>query len=140
MMHRPVRKASQSGLPPGALVHVGPERTAPVKLQLIEYDEQRLEEQEAATVEACLHFFETSSHTWLNVTGVHQMDIIEKIGVMSGGRLKILAQGPRTPESESAAWAAFYAHMANLGNPVPAAPAAAPGPTDATATTRWPSC
>jgi hypothetical protein len=42
----------------------------------------------------------------------------------AGGRLKILAEGPKTPESESAAWTAFYAHMANLGNPVPSDPSA----------------
>jgi integrase len=38
----------------------------------------------------------------------------------AGGRLKILAKGPKTAETESAAWAEFYAHMARLGNPVPA--------------------
>ena len=36
----------------------------------------------------------------------------------AGGKLKILAKGPQTAETEAAAWDAFYAHMARLGNPV----------------------
>lgn len=41
----------------------------------------------------------------------------------AGGRLKVLGRGPKNADTQSAAWAAFYAHMTQLGNPVPAAPA-----------------
>jgi integrase len=42
----------------------------------------------------------------------------------AGGRLKVLARGPKNAETEAAAWDAFYAHMARLGNPVePSTPA-----------------
>ena len=36
----------------------------------------------------------------------------------AGGRLKILAKGPKNAETEATAWDAFYVHMAKLGNPV----------------------
>lgn len=36
----------------------------------------------------------------------------------AGGKLKILANGPKSADTESAAWDAFYAHMVKLGNPV----------------------
>jgi integrase len=36
----------------------------------------------------------------------------------AGGKLKILAGGPKNADTEAAAWNAFYAHMAKLGNPV----------------------
>ncbi|MBM4073138.1 MAG: hypothetical protein FJ271_30080 [Planctomycetes bacterium] len=36
----------------------------------------------------------------------------------AGGKLKILAKGPKNSDTESAAWDAFYGHMVNLGNPV----------------------
>jgi hypothetical protein len=36
----------------------------------------------------------------------------------AGGKLKILAKGPKNADSETAAWDAFYAHMAQLGIPV----------------------
>jgi hypothetical protein len=40
--------------------------------------------------------------------------------IRAGGRLKVLAEGPKNADTE-AAWTAFYAHMNQLGNPVPAA-------------------
>ncbi len=36
----------------------------------------------------------------------------------AGGKLKILAKGPKNADTEAAAWDAFYVHMAMLGNPV----------------------
>src|SRR5687768_16658758 len=36
----------------------------------------------------------------------------------AGGRLKILAKGPKNSHTEAEAWNAFYAHMAKLGQPV----------------------
>jgi len=36
----------------------------------------------------------------------------------AGGSLKVLSKGPQNAQTEAAAWDAFYAHMAKLGNPV----------------------
>jgi len=36
----------------------------------------------------------------------------------AGGKLKILAKGPKNAETEAAAWNAFSADLAKLGNPV----------------------
>ena len=36
----------------------------------------------------------------------------------AGGRIKILAKGPKNAQTEAAAWDAFYAHMARLGTPI----------------------
>lgn len=80
MIFNQTRKAQTAGLSPGTLVHVGRERTAPVKFQVIEYDEHRLEEREVATAEQCFPFLDAPTQTWLNVTGVHELDAIEKIG------------------------------------------------------------
>jgi hypothetical protein len=44
--------------------------------------------------------------------------------IRAGGRLKVLAGGPKSADTEAAARTAFYAHMTRLGNPVPAAAAA----------------
>lgn len=40
----------------------------------------------------------------------------------AGGKLKILAKGPKNAETESTAWDAFHIHMARLGSPVEDAP------------------
>ena len=36
----------------------------------------------------------------------------------AGGRLKLLAKGPKNADTEGAAWDMFYVHMAKLGQPV----------------------
>ena len=40
----------------------------------------------------------------------------------AGGKLRLLAQGPRNSETEAQAWDAFYRHMAQLGRPISEAP------------------
>lgn len=75
------KKVSQkAGLPPGTLVHVGDERTEKVKIQVIDYDEASLEEREVKNVEECFPFKDRATVTWINVDGVHEVEIIEKIG------------------------------------------------------------
>jgi len=70
----------KAGLPPGTLVHVGEERTSKVKITIIDYDAASLEEREAKRVEECFPFKEKSTVTWINIDGVHDLQIIEKIG------------------------------------------------------------
>ena len=80
MLRRATRRSSKAGLPPGTLVHIGKKRTEPVKLLLMEYDEQQFEERAIATPEGCFPFLDTPTITWLNITGVHDVAVIEKIG------------------------------------------------------------
>lgn len=76
-----IRKSSKMvGLPPGTLIHIGEEKTAKIKITIIDYDEAQLQEKEARKVEDCFPFKDTPTITWINVNGVHQPDIIEKIG------------------------------------------------------------
>ena len=80
-MPRFIKRSSKTiGLPPGSLVHVGDTRTAKVKITVIDYDEKNFEEKEVKKVEECFPFKEKPTVTWINVDGVHQLDIIEKIG------------------------------------------------------------
>jgi len=81
---RYIKKSSKTiGLPPGSLVHVGDSRTAQVKITVIDYDEKNFIEKEVS-VEECFLFKDKPSVTWINIDGVHQIDIIEKIGLHFG--------------------------------------------------------
>ncbi|MBU1941500.1 MAG: magnesium/cobalt transporter CorA [Candidatus Thermoplasmatota archaeon] len=83
-MARFIKRSSKTiGLPPGSLVHVGESRTAQVKITVIDYDEQNFIEKEVSA-EECFPFKDKPSVTWINVDGVHQIDIIEKIGLHFG--------------------------------------------------------
>ncbi|NJD55290.1 MAG: magnesium/cobalt transporter CorA [Nitrospirae bacterium] len=84
MQHRAgktVRKRSQkSGLPPGSLVHIGVQRVEKTKITVISYDETQFTEQSFDSVEACIPFRESPAITWINIDGIHQTDILEKLG------------------------------------------------------------
>ncbi|MCG7848903.1 MAG: magnesium/cobalt transporter CorA [ANME-2 cluster archaeon] len=80
-MSRLFKKTSTKiGLPPGTLVHIGEKKIDKVRITLIDYDETHLEEKEIKTVEECFSFKDKPTVTWINIDGLHQVDIIEKIG------------------------------------------------------------
>lgn len=77
----PVKKRStKTGLPPGALIHIGEKKTELAKIKILDYDENQFDEIEAKTIEECFPFKEKPTITWINIDGLHQVDIIEKIG------------------------------------------------------------
>ena len=77
----PFKRYSQKvGLPPGSLVYVGEERTEPIRITIIDYDETHLHETEVQTVEECLPYTHTETVTWIHIKGIHEPKIIEEIG------------------------------------------------------------
>ncbi|MFO8133361.1 MAG: magnesium/cobalt transporter CorA [Thermoplasmatota archaeon] len=73
-------RSSGIGLPPGSLVYRGEKPAGPVKITLMDYDVSHVEEREIQRVEECFPFKDTPTITWVNVDGLHEVDIIEKIG------------------------------------------------------------
>ncbi|MBT8491158.1 MAG: magnesium/cobalt transporter CorA, partial [Deltaproteobacteria bacterium] len=75
------RKASnKAGLPPGSLVHVGEKKAEDVKITIMDYDQTSFMEKEVENVEECFPFEETPTVTWINIDGLHHVEIVEKIG------------------------------------------------------------
>ena len=84
-MSRFLKKMSRkAGLPPGTLIHVGERKTEEVAITIIDYDQTTYKRIEAQTIEECAPFKETSTVSWINIDGLHQVDIIEKIGGQFG--------------------------------------------------------
>ena len=81
MIPKPFRKRSEKrGLPPGTLVHIGERKAEKVRITIIDYDETQFQEKEVETIEECFPFKDTQTVTWINIEGLHQLEIIEKIG------------------------------------------------------------
>jgi magnesium transporter len=74
------RTSNKVGLPPGTLVHIGEKRTEKVNITVIDYDQSHFEEKVLDTIEQCFPFKETPTVTWINIDGIHEVEIIEKIG------------------------------------------------------------
>lgn len=74
------KRSTKTGLPPGALVHIGEKKAEKVRINILDYDENQFEEKEAKNIEECFPFKDKPTITWINIDGLHQVDIIEKIG------------------------------------------------------------
>ncbi len=80
-MGRSIKKGRlKPGLPPGALVHVGERKEGRAKITLIDYDEAGVREKELRNIEESFPFKDLPSVTWINIDGLHETGIIEKIG------------------------------------------------------------
>jgi len=80
-MPRFIKKTSKkAGLPPGTLVHIGERKTKKVRITVIDYDETQFEQEAVKTVEECLPFKDKPTVTWINIDGLHDVKVIEKLG------------------------------------------------------------
>ncbi|SPD74952.1 Magnesium transport protein CorA [uncultured Desulfobacterium sp.] len=80
-MVRFIKKTSKkAGLSPGTLVHVGDIKAEYVRIRVADYGEDYYEEKEITNIEECLPYKKKSTVTWINIDGLHDVDIIEKIG------------------------------------------------------------
>jgi magnesium transporter len=81
MMRRLKKKRSDTiGLPPGTLIHIGERKAEKAKIRILDYDEVKIEEKEATTIEETFPFKDKPTVTWVNIDGLHEIDIIEKLG------------------------------------------------------------
>jgi len=76
MMRLTKKRSEKAGLPPGTLVHIGERKTEKVRIRILDYDEAQFEEKEAKTIEECLPFKDIQTVTWINIDGIHQVEII----------------------------------------------------------------
>lgn len=78
------KRSEKAGLPPGSLVHIGEEKTQESKITIMDYDETHFQEKEIKTIEECFAFRDMPTVTWINVDGLHQVEILEKLGEYYG--------------------------------------------------------
>jgi len=84
-MLRLIKKRSEkAGLPPGSLVHIGEKKAEEVKITIIDYDEIHFQEKVIKTIEECIPFKDKPTVTWINVDGIHQVELLEKLGQCYG--------------------------------------------------------
>ncbi len=79
-MPRLVKRSKKTGLPPGTLIHIGERKTEKTRITIIDYDETQFEEKQAKRIEECFPFKDKPTVTWINIDGIHEVEIIEKLG------------------------------------------------------------
>ncbi len=76
-----VKRASEKcGLPPGTIVHVGDKWTEAVKITVIDYDKDHCQVQKISDIEEVFPFRDSPTVTWINIDGIHDVTIIERLG------------------------------------------------------------
>ena len=79
-VHKFVPRVSEKGTPPGTVQYVGIPRTEKTKIELIEYNESEIAEYVIERPDQLKKFLQTDNIKWIRVTGVHDVDLIARIG------------------------------------------------------------
>jgi len=83
MRKRLVKKTGKKvGSSPGTLIHVGERKMEQIGIRVIDYDAEQLDDHPLRPEELarCGDFLEPPTVTWINLDGIHQVEVIETIG------------------------------------------------------------
>lgn len=74
----------KAGLPPGTLVHIGAEKTEDVWVSVIDFNTDRISEDQIKNLSDCSKFLDQSTSSWINIDGIHDVKIVGDIGKTFG--------------------------------------------------------
>jgi magnesium transporter len=74
------KRSTKSGLPPGSLVHIGDDKRLESRVTIIDYTPNEVVEKLHPKIEECELLRDKPSVTWINIDGLHDTSVIEKIG------------------------------------------------------------
>ncbi len=74
------RRAKKVGLPPGSLVYLGDKPKGTTKITLFDYVDGELTEREIEQPDECAVYKKSDTVTWINVDGIQDVGVLEKIG------------------------------------------------------------
>ncbi|MGD9898851.1 MAG: magnesium/cobalt transporter CorA [Calditrichaceae bacterium] len=73
-------RSKKIGLPPGTMVFVGDKKVENVSISVIDYNQDHYEARQLLKIEEAFPFKKTPTVSWLNINGLHDIEILEKIG------------------------------------------------------------
>ncbi len=68
------------GMPPGSLVFTGKQKTEKVRIDIMDYDSDNINEKKTDNIEECFIYKDSSSVTWIDIKGIHDVNITSKAG------------------------------------------------------------
>jgi magnesium transporter len=74
------RHGKKAGSSPGTLVHIGEKKTERTRITLIDFDEENFQERLLENIEEAFPLRDLPTVTWINIDGLHEVDVIEKTG------------------------------------------------------------
>lgn len=74
------KKIRKTALPPGTLIYTGEQKMDRAEIHLIDYDSETIHEKELTDIEKAYPFKELPTVTWVNINGLHDVPLIERLG------------------------------------------------------------
>ena len=74
------RQMKKPGSAPGTLVHTGPRKVEQLRITLMDYDEASFDEREVADVEEAWPLRESPAVSWINIDGLHDVELVQRVG------------------------------------------------------------
>jgi magnesium transporter len=126
MRHTNIKKRSaKTGMDPGTLVHVGEDRTAAVSITVMEYGPDSFAEKKINIDELTGVTIPDDSVLWVNIDGIHDLSVVEKLGAVfkiHNLHLEDLLNTTQRPKTDSTDDYLFVVmkmlHIDNSGVPV----------------------
>jgi len=78
------KKDASIGKPPGTAVFIGTQKIDFSRIRIIDYDPAGFQELELEDIKEGISFKETETVTWINIDGVHDTELIKKVGDIFG--------------------------------------------------------
>jgi magnesium transporter len=75
-----VRRGIKSGMAPGTPVFIGERKRDHTRVDIIDFNEMHVHELADTGLDQCAALARTPTVTWINISGVHDMGIIESLG------------------------------------------------------------
>jgi magnesium transporter len=72
-------KMSQRRFKPITLRSAAIKEKGPVQITVIDYDENHFQQKEVSSIDECFVYRDKPTVTWINVEGIHRMDVLEKL-------------------------------------------------------------
>ncbi len=69
----------KTGLPPGTPVFLGEKKAEEVRITIVDYDREDCNIHETSKLEESLQYKDTPTVTWFNITGLHEIPLIESL-------------------------------------------------------------
>ena len=114
-----VPSASGKDSPPGTVQYVGKPRTGGARIELIEFNESEVAEYKIDNPEQIRKFLDSDKIKWIRVTGVHDMELMAKLGdLFQINQLELedianTSQRPRMEERDDYIFMVFKALLLN---------------------------
>lgn len=73
-------RIKKQGMPPGSLVNLGEAKNPQLKIDLVDYTPENLVLKENTSFEECLKFLSQPTCTWVNIRGLSEPKLVERLG------------------------------------------------------------